>query len=248
MPCLRRNRKSAAGPGRRKTTASAPIPPFLVAPKDSTSTPATASARPTPSPAAAFASRAPSRCTARPRECAQSASSRTSSSEYRVPSSVDCVIDSAVACTWCSSPTPRTSRSAAAAVIFPSTVDASEQLGAEVPLGCAALVGVDVRAVGADHRLVRPDQRLQCEHVRRGAVEDQEGLRVRSEVDPEQLLGPGGPLVRPVRDRVAVVRREDGVQDRRVHRRVVVAAEGRHPSAPGQSAKDSPVMRSYAST
>jgi hypothetical protein len=45
-----------------------------------------------------------------------------------VPSSVDWVIDSARACTWCSSPTPQTCLSAAATEIRPSTVSTGSSL------------------------------------------------------------------------------------------------------------------------
>ena len=54
-------------------------------------------------------------------------------------------------------------------------VDA-EQLAPDGALGRAALVVVDVRARGADHRLEGPEQRQQPDHVGAGAVEGEIGL------------------------------------------------------------------------
>jgi hypothetical protein len=81
MDCLRIHLKLSASSGRRKTTASPRTMPFLVPPNETASTPTSVvkarSGR--SSPAAAFASRAPSTWSRRPRSCAASASARSSS-------------------------------------------------------------------------------------------------------------------------------------------------------------------------
>jgi hypothetical protein len=63
-----RKRSGSASSSLNTTTASAPMAPFLVAPKESTSTPRrqVASAGAQPSAAIALAKRAPSMCTRRP--------------------------------------------------------------------------------------------------------------------------------------------------------------------------------------
>ena len=80
--CLRVKLKSAASPGRQKTTASPTAKPFFVPPKETASTPASvvSSASDASSAAAAFASRAPSTCTSMPSSWAVSAIARVSSS------------------------------------------------------------------------------------------------------------------------------------------------------------------------
>ena len=90
--------------------------------------------------------------------------------------------------------------------------------------GRAALVGVDVRRLGADDRLVPAQQQAQPEDVGAAAVQHQEGI-----VGAEGLAQPGGGLLGPrvgaVGNRVARVRVRDRAQDRRMNARVVVAAE-----------------------
>jgi len=88
-PCLRRRANSSASAWSKNTTASQKGIPFLVPPRDSTSTPArhVSSAGAQPTDATAFAKRAPSMCTCMPRSCAIPASARISSGAYTVPSS-----------------------------------------------------------------------------------------------------------------------------------------------------------------
>ena len=57
-----------------------------------------------------------------PSACAWSAIARSSSSEYRVPSSVDCVTETTSGCARCSSPQPHASRSMSSGVSLPSSV------------------------------------------------------------------------------------------------------------------------------
>ena len=52
MLCLRRNGKPGASPGRRNTTASTPIAPFLVAPSETASAPTAVVSSPRPAPSA----------------------------------------------------------------------------------------------------------------------------------------------------------------------------------------------------
>ena len=71
IDCLRMYFKSSSAEGRKETTASAAIAPFLVPPNERTSTPAFAkTSKPTPRCAAALEIRAPSRCSSNPRSCA----------------------------------------------------------------------------------------------------------------------------------------------------------------------------------
>ena len=88
------------------------------------STPASVvnAANPTPSAAAAFDRRAPSTWTTIPNECACSQIALISAGVYSVPSSVDCVIDTASGWARCSSPKPQASRSMSSGVSFPSGV------------------------------------------------------------------------------------------------------------------------------
>jgi hypothetical protein len=62
----------------------------------------------------------------------------------------------------------------------------AEELAAGEAFGGAAFVDVDVRQVGADHRLVGPHQRLNAEDVGAGAVEDEENVGGRPELRAER--------------------------------------------------------------
>ena len=124
IDCLRRKRRDVDVSGRKVMTASAPRAPFLVPPKETTSTPAACPNAPKSSPraAAALAIRAPSRWTSMSWAWAHSLSAASSSRVYTVPSSVLWVTDTTRACTWCSSPTPWTLVAASSGVSFPSGV------------------------------------------------------------------------------------------------------------------------------
>ena len=96
-----------------------------------------------------------------------------------VPSSVVWVMDTASGWARCSSPQPQAWRSISSGVSLPSGRGHGQQLDAADPLRRAALVGVDVRGLGADHRPPARRHALQREHVRAGAVEHREDLDVR---------------------------------------------------------------------
>ena len=83
------------------------------------------------------------------------------------------------------------------------------ELGAGDPLGCAALVDVHVRGVGADHRLEAARERVEGGDVGPGPVEDGEVAGVRTEVGAEELLDPLRPRVAAIGTHVALVRGGD---------------------------------------
>src|SRR6202012_4971533 len=101
----------------------------------------------------------------------------------------------------------------------------SQQFGAEDLLSGAAFVGVDVRGLGTDHRLVPPQQEAEPPNVGGPAVEDEEHVTL----GPEQLAqlggGPARPLVFAVRRGVAGVGGDDRVHYGLVGPGVVVASE-----------------------
>ncbi len=114
-----------------------------------------------------------------------------------------------------------------------------QQLAAEDPLGRAALVGVQVRAGGADHRLVRAQQQAHPEHVGGAAVEHEHRLR-RAGLRAQPPGDLGGPRITAVGDRVTGAGPGDRAQHGRMGARVVVAAEAlarrRHPPEPSRAA------------
>ena len=77
----------------------------------------------------------------------------------------------------------------------------------------------------ADDRVVGTRQRRQAEYIRRGSGKDEEGLTGRS----EGLLDPGhspfGIVVVTIGERVPTIRRDDGIEDACMHRRIVVTGE-----------------------
>jgi hypothetical protein len=110
----------------KNTTASAVSAPFLVAPKESTSTPAfqVASAGVPPRRATALARRAPSMCTHRRRARATSTMARTSARVYTVLASVPWVMLTARGVTSVAGRAMASStiRASSAAMILPSTL------------------------------------------------------------------------------------------------------------------------------
>ena len=65
----------------------------------------------------------------------------------------------------------------------------SEELAPNVLLRCAALRCVDVRGLGADHCLVWTHHALQAEHVGGCSAEDEENLRVFSQLRAHARYG-----------------------------------------------------------
>jgi len=108
-----------------------------------------------------------------------------------------------------------------------------EQLGTEYPLGAAALVGVDVRGLGADDRLVAAEQEAEPEHVRAASVEHQVHLTLRRGEPLEVTDGALGPWVGPVGHRVPAVGLDDGAHHIRMRAGVVVAAKALPCCQPG---------------
>ncbi len=111
-----------------------------------------------------------------------------------------------------------------------------EQLEPAHPLGRAALVDVDVRALGAHHGTPAIGDRLQCNHIRTRAVEDRECLGGRAEVFADDALQVLGVCVVTVGDLVPAVGQRQGGKHLRVNTRVVVtgkAANVRVVTTPG---------------
>ena len=103
-----------------------------------------------------------------------------------------------------------------------------QQLDPAHDLGRAALVDVQVRALGADDALPGAQHRPQADDVRARAVEDGEGDGVVTEVRADGGLQPRGPLVGAIRGGVTVVGGGDGIQRFGQDGGVVVAREGSH--------------------
>ena len=103
-----------------------------------------------------------------------------------------------------------------------------QQLDPGEGLGRAALVDVQVRALGADHALPRAQHRAQADDVGARAVEDREGGGMLAEDGFDVGLQPRGGLVGAVGGGVAVVDGGDGVQRLGQDGGVVVAREGSH--------------------
>ncbi len=232
MLSLRRKVSPADASGSSTTIASPSIAPFFVPPKLSTSTPTSrVNARSGRSrDAAALETRAPSMCSCMPSAWTWSAIARSSSTEYSGAEFGGL--------------RHRHDERLRAVLVAPAPRLAVDELGGELavvgrdgqqldpgdPLGCAALVDVDVGGGCRDHGAPAREHRLQADDVRAGAVEDRERLDALAEVVREHLLQPRGVLVLAVGDLVAVVRRVDRGEHLGVDAGVVVgseAAEGR---------------------
>ena len=227
MLSLRRYFRPSDASGFSTTIASAPSAPFFVPPKLSTSTPASRvkARNGSPSEAAAFERRAPSMCSFMPRSCTWSAIARISSTEYAVPSSVVCVIDTTSGCARCSSPQPQASSSMSSGVSLPFGVRTVSSLmpptRSGAPPSSELMCAVDA--------LMTAPQRgsIDCSagDVGARAVEHREHLDALAEVLREDLLQPLGVDVLAVRDLVAAVGGGDGGEHLGVHARVVVGGE-----------------------
>ena len=232
VPCLRAKRYPSASPCRKNTTASAPSRPPLVPPRVSRSTPqsAVSSRSSRPSASAALTSRAPSTCKKRPDSCAVSASARSSAGVYTVPSSVDWEIGDDLGLDVvlvAEADEPRAQQLRRQLAVRRRHVD---QLGAGDALRGAALVDVDVRRLGADHGLVRPQDGGERGDVAAGAVEDGERLDVAEQL-PQAAPQAGRPKVVAVGRRPAAVGGCERLHDGGMRSRVVVAGEERERGA-----------------
>ena len=179
-----RNGISRASAGSNTTTASALIAPFLVAPSDSTSTPArqVSSAGVQPSAATALANRAPSMCTRRPWRCATSHSARdlrgrVQRAEIRRLREVE---RERLHARRVAAAGERERLVERRGLELEVAARQAHQLGAGEELGRAALVDVDVRRLVAVDRAVRVGERRERDRVRAGAARQREHLHRRA--------------------------------------------------------------------
>ncbi len=100
-----------------------------------------------------------------------------------------------------------------------------DQLASRMFFRRAALVGIDVRVLAAQHRVVRPVQSLQSEHVRAGSVEGKKDVDPRAEVFFEFRDGRAGEGIVAVSDHVSLVGARDRFQNFRMHSGIVVAGK-----------------------
>ena len=99
------------------------------------------------------------------------------------------------------------------------------QLASRMLLRSAAFVGIDVRVVAAQHRVVRPVQRLQAQHVRAGSVEGEEDINPRTEVLFELRDRRTRVRIVAVSDDVSLVGACDRLQHLGMHSGIVVAGK-----------------------
>src|SRR3954463_9375394 len=100
-----------------------------------------------------------------------------------------------------------------------------DELAAREALGRAALVHVYVRALGADHGVVRARQSGEARDVRARPAEDEEDLDALAELLSKLTHGRLSVGVVAVRDRVALIGRAQSVHHARMDARVVVTRE-----------------------
>ena len=101
----------------------------------------------------------------------------------------------------------------------------AEHLAPDEAFGSPALVGVDVRADRADHRLVRQQHRMQRGDVRSRPAVGEQHLRLDPEQPPHPLDGPRRPRIAAVRQRASDVGLRQGREHLRVCASHVVARE-----------------------
>ena len=99
------------------------------------------------------------------------------------------------------------------------------QFAAGESFGSPALVGIDVREVAAQDRVVGASERLQAQHVRSRAVKGEKYLDAGAEMLLQLCLRRGGVRIGAVAYHVPVVHLRDGCQNFRVDSGVVVAGK-----------------------
>src|SRR5438034_656011 len=102
-----------------------------------------------------------------------------------------------------------------------------EQLASDVLLGRAALRGVDVRGLRADHSLVRLHHALETEHVSGCPAENQKHLGILAEQRADTLFSFARIWIGAVRRNMASVHFGQRRQDFGMHTRPIAAPEGR---------------------
>src|SRR5713101_5451446 len=100
-----------------------------------------------------------------------------------------------------------------------------EQLASDVLFGGTTLGSVDVRRLGADHRLVRLHHALQAEHVRRRAAEYEKYFRITAQFGGDPGNGVARVWIAAVRRNMAEVRGGHRFKDLGMHTGPIVARE-----------------------
>ena len=121
-----------------------------------------------------------------------------------------------------------TARLTSSGVSLPSGVATATQLGAEQPLGSAALVDGDVGALGQITCCHGCRASAEADEVRAGAVEDEGDLGAPAEMRPDAAIARSVTASAAVGGRVPLVGGGDRREHLGVHAAVVVAAEAVH--------------------
>ena len=220
---------SRASASSNTTTASALIAPFLVAPSDSTSTPArqVSSAGVQPRAATALAKRAPSMCTCRPWRWATAHSAVISAVEYERAEvgRLREVERERLHARRVAAAGERERLVERRGLELEVAARQGHQLGAGEELGCAALVDVDVRRLVAEDRAERVGERGERHRVRAGAARQREDPHRALEQRGEALVHGPGVVVVAVGCGGAGVRRQQRLEDLGGGAADVVAAE-----------------------
>jgi hypothetical protein len=108
---------------------------------------------------------------------------------------------------------------------FPVLMRQRNQLATQMLLGRGAFVGIYVRIVAAQHRLIGPRQRLQAQHIRPGAVESKKNFNPRPEMFFKLCHGRARVPVVAISNHVAFIDPCKGLQNFRMNSRVVIAGK-----------------------
>ena len=100
-----------------------------------------------------------------------------------------------------------------------------DQLASRMLLRRTALVGINVRVLAAQHRMVRPVDRLQAENIRASAVERKEDFDPRAKVLLEFRDRRTRVVVVAVRHHVTLVGACDRLKHLRMHSGIVIAGK-----------------------
>ena len=92
-------------------------------------------------------------------------------------------------------------------------------------LWSAAFVGIDVRGLAADHRVISVGQRFQAQAIGSGAIENEEDFNIRAKMLLEFLHRGRGVGIVSIAHRMTLVRFADGFQNFGVNPGIVVAGK-----------------------